>query len=371
MSDLFQSLQTALADRYQLERELGRGGMATVYLARELKHPRRIAIKVLRPELVGYLTRERFLREIRISSEFSHPHILPLLDSGIVPPTGDFPALPFYTMPFVEGESLRDRLGRERQLPLEDALEIARDVAIALGYAHAHGVIHRDIKPENILLSGGHAVVADFGIARAVQEAVDPEALTSAGLVVGTPAYMSPEQAGGESNLDGRSDQYSLACVLYEMLGGSPPFTGPSAQAVLARHRLDPPPPLHSIRPTIPVSVEQAVLRALSKLPADRFATAEQFADALHARLSGESAGEGAPTRWPGGRALLLGVVLAAGAGAASYFATTDRVTATSGERAGVDTTRYAILSFGQDTSVPGTLHPATLLQDAMARWEG
>jgi tRNA A-37 threonylcarbamoyl transferase component Bud32/tetratricopeptide (TPR) repeat protein len=371
MSDLFQSLRTALADRYQLERELGRGGMATVYLARELKHPRRVAIKVLRPEVVGYLTRERFLREIRISSEFSHPHILPLLDSGTVPPTDDFPALPFYTMPFVEGESLRDRLAREKQLPVEDALEIARDVAVALGYAHAHGVIHRDIKPENILLTGGNAVVADFGIARAVQEAVDPEALTSAGLVVGTPAYMSPEQAGGESNLDGRSDQYSLACVLYEMLGGSPPFTGPSAQAVLARHRLDPPPPLHSIRPTMPVSIEQAVLRALSKLPADRFATTEQFAKALDLRSSGESERVVGRRRWLGGRSLFVGALLAVGASAALYRACVAPNVRTGSEGTGVDTTRYAILSFGQDTTVPGALDPAMLLQDAMARWEG
>jgi serine/threonine protein kinase/tetratricopeptide (TPR) repeat protein len=371
MSDLFQALQTALADRYQLERELGHGGMATVYLARELKHPRRIAIKVLRPELVGYLTRERFLREIRISSEFSHPHILPLLDSGIVPPTDAFPALPFYTMPFVEGESLRDRLGRERQLPLEDALEIARDVAIALGYAHAHGVIHRDIKPENILLTGGHAVVADFGIARAVQEAVDPEALTSAGLVVGTPAYMSPEQAGGESNLDGRSDQYSLACVLYEMLGGSPPFTGPSAQAVLARHRLDPPPPLHSIRPTIPVSIEQAVLRALSKLPADRFVSAEQLAKALDLRSSGESERVLGRRRWLGGRSVVVGLLIAASGGTAWYLSGSCPGPRPAAQQPGVDTTRYAILSFDQDSGVPGSLHPGTLLQDAMARWEG
>ena len=206
MSDLFRSLQTALADRYQLERELGHGGMATVYLARDLKHTRRVALKVLRPELAGVLARERFLREIRISSEFSHPHILPLLDSGTLPASAGFPGLPFYTMPVIEGESLRDRLARDRQLPLEDALGIAREVAAALAYAHAHGVVHRDVKPENILLTAGHAVVADFGIARAIQEAADPEALTSAGLVVGTPAYRSPDQAAGETSLDGRSD---------------------------------------------------------------------------------------------------------------------------------------------------------------------
>ncbi len=318
MSDLFRSLQTALADRYLLERELGRGGMATVYLAREVKHPRRVAIKVLRPELVGVLARERFLREIRISSEFSHPNILPLLDSGAVPPTADFPALPFYTMPFVEGESLRARLLREKQLPVDDALAIARDVAAALGYAHTHGVIHRDIKPENILLTGGHAVVADFGIARAIQEAVDPDALTSAGLVVGTPAYMSPEQAGGEVTLDGRSDVYSLGCVLYEMLGGEPPFTGSTVQAVLARHRMDHAPSLRTLRSTIPAPVEQVVIRTLQKTPADRYQSAEEFARVLSdpARLEAEgreaTAGGRRRRRWLGPTA--LGVVVLAGA---------------------------------------------------------
>ncbi|HET9293483.1 MAG TPA: protein kinase [Gemmatimonadales bacterium] len=372
MSDLFQALQTALADRYQLERELGRGGMATVYLARELKHARRVAIKVLRPELAGVLTRERFLREIRISSEFSHPHILPLLDSGTVPPSADFPALPFYSMPFVEGESLRDRLVREKQLPVDDAVEIARDVAAALGYAHTHGVIHRDIKPENILLTGGHAVVADFGIARAIQEAVDPDALTSAGLVIGTPAYMSPEQAGGETNLDGRSDIYSLGCVLYECLGGDPPFTGSSPQAVLARHRLDQAPSLRTIRSSVPEPIEQIVMRALQKTPADRFATAKQFEEALHTRHSGESVGVITSARPIRGRQLLVGAVFAIGAAALWFLAKGVMPTSGAGlETPGVDTTRYAILSFGQDTTVPGALHSAMLLQDAMARWEG
>jgi tRNA A-37 threonylcarbamoyl transferase component Bud32/tetratricopeptide (TPR) repeat protein len=372
MIDLFRSLQTALADRYQLERELGHGGMATVYLAREIKHHRTVAIKILRPELAGILTRERFLREIRISSEFSHPHILPLLDSGTVPATDKCPALPFYTMPFVEGESLRDRLAREKQLPLDDALEIAREVAAALGYAHARGVIHRDIKPENILLSGGHAVVADFGVARAVEEAADADAITSAGLVVGTPSYMSPEQAGGEAILDGRSDLYSLGCVLYEMLGGDPPFSGPSAQAVIARHRLDPVPSLRTLRATIPESVERAVRQALEKSPADRFATAEQFGEALHARHFGETSGAGRRGRWLRGHPLLIGLFLALGAGAAWYVArgavANERAR---NEAAGVDTTRYAILSFGMDTDVPAGLQPALLLRDAMARWDG
>ena len=372
MSDLFRYLQTALSDRYQLERELGRGGMATVYLARELKHPRRVAIKVLRPELVGVLARERFLREIRISSEFTHPHILPLLDSGTVPASPDYPALPLYTMPYVEGESLRDRLKREKQLPVDDALQVARDVAAALGYAHAHGVIHRDIKPENILLTGGQAVVADFGIARAIQEAVDPDALTSAGLVIGTPPYMSPEQAGGETNLDGRSDLYSLGCVLYEMLGGEPPFTGSSVQAVLARHRLDQAPSLRTIRGTVPEAVEQVVMRTLQKSPADRYATAEQFVEALTAGASGEMRTSPARPYWLHGRSLLIGLLLAIGAGTAWYLATGAAANARADLGSGaVDTTRYAILSFDQDSSVPEGLHPALLLQDAMARWGG
>jgi serine/threonine-protein kinase len=297
MSDLFRSIQTALADRYQLERELGRGGMATVFLARDLKHPRHVAIKVLRPELAGVMTRGRFLREIRISAELAHPHILPLLDSGTIPPSDDFPALPFYTMPFVEGESLRDRLTREQQLPIDEAIQIAGEVAAALGYAHTHDVVHRDIKPENILLMDGHAVVADFGIARAIKEAVDPEAVTSAGIVIGTPAYMSPEQAAGKADLDGRSDIYSLGCVVYEMLGGEPPFTGASPQAVLARHRMDHAPSLRTLRTSVPDSVEQAVMRALEKSPADRFASAAQFAEALRNPTSTGDSARAGPAR--------------------------------------------------------------------------
>jgi serine/threonine protein kinase/tetratricopeptide (TPR) repeat protein len=372
MSDLFRYLQTALTDRYQLERELGRGGMATVFLARELKHPRRVAIKVLRPELVGVMARERFLREIRISSEFTHPHILPLLDSGTVQASAAYPALPFYTMPYVEGESLRDRLAREKQLPVEDALGIARDVAAALGYAHARGVIHRDIKPENILLTGGQAVVADFGIARAIQEAVDPDALTSAGLVIGTPAYMSPEQAGGETTLDGRSDLYSLGCVLYEMLGGEPPFTGSSVQAVLARHRMDRAPSLRTIRSTVPEAIEQVVMRTLQKTPADRYPSAERFVAALTTGASGETVRLPARPRWLHRRSVMIGLVLAVGAGATWYVARGSAPNARADLGSGsVDTTRYAILSFGLDSGVPRSLRPALLLQDALARWSG
>jgi eukaryotic-like serine/threonine-protein kinase len=213
-------LQAGLAERYVLERELGRGGMATVYLARDLRHDRPVALKVLHPELAHALGPERFRREVEIAARLQHPHILPVHDSGEA--AGQL----WYTMPYVEGESLRDRLEREPRLPLGAALEITRQAALALDYAHRHGVVHRDVKPENILLSDGQALVADFGIAKAVGE-VGGERLTGTGITVGTPAYMSPEQAGGDSHVDGRSDLYSLGCVLYEMLAGEPPFPGP------------------------------------------------------------------------------------------------------------------------------------------------
>jgi serine/threonine protein kinase len=224
------SVSEAFHDRYRVERELGRGGMATVYLARDLKHNRLVALKVLHPELTAILGAERFLREIQIAANLNHPHILPLHDSGAV---GE---ILYYVMPYVEGESLRDRLVREKQLPVDDALGIGQEVAQALDYAHRHGVVHRDIKPENILLEDGQAVVADFGIAHAISEAGGTR-LTETGLTLGTPAYMSPEQAAGQSSLDGRSDLYSLGCVMYEMLVGEPPFTGPTAQAIMGNPR--------------------------------------------------------------------------------------------------------------------------------------
>ena len=226
--DLLEQLAAALGERYRIERELGHGGMAVVFLAEDLKHRRPVAIKVLKPELSALLGSERFLREIEIAATLQHPHILPLYDSG------QAVGLLYYVMPFAEGESLRQRLAREQQLPLDAALQITREVGSALQYAHEHGVVHRDIKPENIMLSGDQAVVADFGIARALH-AANADQLTLTGMVVGTPQYMSPEQAGG-GTVDGRSDQYSLACTLYEMLIGQPPFTGPSAHAVIARH---------------------------------------------------------------------------------------------------------------------------------------
>jgi tRNA A-37 threonylcarbamoyl transferase component Bud32/tetratricopeptide (TPR) repeat protein len=273
-------LQGALAGRYTIERLLGRGGMATVYLARDLKHQRPVAIKVLRPELSDLLWRERFQREIEIAASLQHPHILPLHEFG----TAD--RLLFYVMPYVEGESLRDRLDREKQLPLDEALQIAREIADALSYAHGHGVVHRDIKPENILLSGGHALVADFGIARAIT-AAGGEELTQSGIAVGTPAYMSPEQASGRDRIDGRSDLYALGCVVYEMLAGEPPFTGSTAQAIIARHMQERPPSLRVVRPTVSLAVQRVIERALAKVPADRYPTASQFVAALDAARSG------------------------------------------------------------------------------------
>ena len=274
-------LQTTLAERYTIGRQLGRGGMATVYLARDLRHGRDVAIKVLRPDLAAGLGIDRFLREIRIEAALQHPHILGLIDSGILeynsgPKDTSGLQLPYYVMPFIPGESLRDRLAREKQLPLADTIRIARDVGDALSHAHAHGVIHRDIKPGNILLSEGHAWVADFGIARAITVAAGEE-LTETGLAIGTPDYMSPEQASAEAGIDGRSDVYALGCVVYEMLTGEPPFHGRTAQAILARHRIDPPPSLRVVRPTIPEHVESAVIKALAKVPADRYLTTADF----------------------------------------------------------------------------------------------
>jgi eukaryotic-like serine/threonine-protein kinase len=285
MSDLLDRLQAALADRYRLEvdesgaaRVLGRGGMATVYLAQDLRHRRLVALKVLHPDLAQALGAERFLREIEIASQLTHPHILPLHDSG------NAEGVLYYVMPHVVGESLRQRLTRQRQLPVEEAIRLAGEIGRALDYAHEHGVIHRDIKPENILLQDGQALVADFGIARAITgslEAGGAQKLTETGITLGTPAYMSPEQAVGERGLDGRSDLYSLGCVVYEMLAGEPPFTGPSAQAILARHALDPVPRLRTVRSAVPEHTERAVTRALGKVPADRFENAEEFAVAL------------------------------------------------------------------------------------------
>ena len=290
MSDVITSLRS-LAGRYVVERELGTGGMATVFLAQDVKHHRQVAIKVLKPELAVTLGAERFLREIETTANLRHPHILPLYDSG------DLRGTLYYVMPYVEGESLRERLKREAPLPIDEAVRIASEVASALGYAHSRGVVHRDIKPENILLESGHAVVADFGVARAVR-AAGSESLTGAGVSIGTPAYMSPEQAAGDADLDGRSDLYSLGCVLYEMLGGQPPFTGGTAASVVRQHMVAEPRPIAALRPGVPAPVTAALERALAKNPADRFEVLRQFADALR---------PGEPTPPPGSVAPVTG----------------------------------------------------------------
>ena len=274
------TLAAALADRYELLRELGRGGMATVYLARDVRHARQVAIKVLHPELAAVLGAERFLAEIKTTANLQHPHILPLFDSGSA--DGQL----FYVMPFVEGETLRARLDRETQLPIADAVQLAREVADALQHAHDRGVIHRDIKPENILLQGGHALVADFGIALAVQQA-GGQRMTQTGLSLGTPQYMSPEQAMGEKAVDARADIYALGAVTYEMLAGEPPFSGPTPQAIMAKVMTSAPAPLTSLRAKAPQHVESAVQHALEKLPADRFASASLFAAALSGQMAG------------------------------------------------------------------------------------
>src|SRR5207237_350113 len=268
-----------VADRCRLERPLGEGGMATVHLAEDVKHHRKVAVKVLRSDFGMTLGAERFLREIEIAAALKHPHILAVHDSG------EAAGVLYYVTPYVEGKSLRDRLRRDTRLPLEEALQIAREVADALGYAHRQGVIHRDIKPENILLQSGHAVVADFGIARAIHaaEGARGAALTQPGVPIGTPDYMSPEQVAGERELDGRCDQYALACVLYEMLAGQPPFTGPTLESVLIRHLTAEVPRITDLQPDVPKPVAAALTRALAKTPADRFSEMAAFVDAIGA----------------------------------------------------------------------------------------
>jgi serine/threonine protein kinase/tetratricopeptide (TPR) repeat protein len=290
LTETLKRLKAALADRYRLDRELGRGGMATVWLAHDLKHDRPVALKVMRPELAATLGPARFLREIRLCARLQHPHILAVLDSGALRQDSGGTELLWFTMPFVEGESLRGRIARDGQLPLADALRIARELADGLHYAHQHGVIHRDIKPENVLLSGSHALIADFGIARALaaDEGRD-DRLTDTGLALGTPHYMSPEQGAGERGLDARSDVYSLGCVLYEMLAGEPPFTGPNQQAILAKRLTGPAPHVGTVR-EIPPAVDRAVARALARTPGDRFATAADFAAELETAAQPETA---------------------------------------------------------------------------------
>jgi serine/threonine protein kinase/tetratricopeptide (TPR) repeat protein len=279
MIDSLQRITRALAGRYRVDRLVGTGGMATVYLAEDQRHRRLVAVKVLRPELSGSIGVERFDREIGIAARLNHPHILPLLDSGTIAAEAGEPASAYYVMPFVEGESLRDRLARDKRLRVEEAVRLAREVADALDYAHRHGVVHRDIKPENILLSGGHAVVADFGIARALDEA-GGATITRPGVALGTPAYMSPEQVTGEHTIDGRADLYALACMLFEMLTGQPPFTGP-VTTMLTRRLAEAAPRVRTLEPSVPPAVDSALARALEREPARRFDTPGEFAEML------------------------------------------------------------------------------------------
>ena len=296
---MYKGLEDALAGSYDIERELGRGGMATVYLAHDARHKRRVALKVLHPDLSSSIGPDRFLREIQLAARLNHPHIVPLFDSG---EAGGFL---YYVMPVMEGETLRDRLLRDGQIPLDEALQLVRGIASALDYAHRQNIVHRDIKPENVMLQDGEAVVMDFGIGKAVSVAAD-DTLTQTGMVVGTPAYVSPEQAAGESRIDGRSDQYSLACVLFEMLSGRKPFSGPTAQSVISKRFSDPVPSLRSVYEKTPDEVENALLKALSRDATDRFPTTVEFAKALVA--SHLSTPDGSPLQ-PGGATKSIAVL--------------------------------------------------------------
>jgi serine/threonine-protein kinase len=313
-------LTAAVASRYRIERQIGKGGMATVYLAQDLKHDRQVALKVLNPELGAMLGAERFLAEIKVTATLQHPNLLPLFDSG------EANGLLYYVMPYLEGETLRARLERDGQLVLEDAIRIASGIARALAYAHARGVIHRDLKPENVLLQHGEPIVLDFGIALALRNA-GGQRMTQTGISVGTPQYMSPEQASGERVIDARADIYALGTLLYEMLAGEVPHAGPTAQAVIARVMASDPRPLTSVRPTLPAWVAAAVQRALARVPSERFATADDFARALQppsmpvgpgVRASMSADGSSVPAETGAGARQRL-VIVAVGAGLAGF----------------------------------------------------
>jgi serine/threonine-protein kinase len=314
--ELRDQVQAAIADRYTLDRDLGRGGMASVVLARDLRHDRMVALKVLHPELAPTVGGDRFKREIRVAARLQHPNILSVLDSGETP-GGQL----WFTMPFVEGENVYERLQRVQQFAPAEALRIATAAASALAYAHEQGVVHRDIKPDNILLSGDQVLVADFGVARAVSEVA--EKLTATGMIVGTPTYMSPEQASGDKAIDGRSDIFALGCVVYEMLAGEPPFKGPNPQATLMRRFMGPPRPLRPMV-QIPEQVERAIVRALAKDPAERYATAAEFAEALAGREPAKPAAPAPPApaaaaaAQAGKRGCAAVLLLAAGAAGAA-----------------------------------------------------
>jgi tetratricopeptide (TPR) repeat protein len=381
MTQLADILSRGLAGRYRVEREVGRGGMATVFLAEDLRYGRPVAVKVLLPELASAVGSERFLREIRIAAGLRHPNILPVLDSGAVE------GLPFYVMPFVEGESLREKLLREKQLPIAEVIQIGREVADALFHAHERGVVHRDIKPANIMLDSGHAVVTDFGIALATQQA-GSDRLSATGASPGSPHYMSPEQAAGERDIDGRSDIYSLGCVLYEALAGDPPFTGRMAQAILAKKLTEPPPSLRTVRDAAPLALERAISRCLVRAPADRFRTAGELRDALDgAELAGRldevrtalevdqlgrSGGRSTPLRpldagtrrlvYTGGTVILV---------AAIGLFTVDRLAPDLWQGAPLDTTVYAVVPFAAELSDGGPNGVDVGLREAMAAWDG
>ena len=324
MTEITERLKVAIADRYLIDRELGAGGMATVYLAQDLKHDRKVALKVLRPELAAVLGAERFVQEIRTTAQLQHPHILPLYDSGRTGADADGQGgteFLYYVMPYIQGETLREKLNRETQLGVEEAVRITTEVADALQYAHEQGVIHRDIKPENILLSNGRALVADFGIALAVSAAAGGR-MTETGLSLGTPHYMSPEQATAEKEITARADVYSLASVLYEMLAGQPPHLGGSAQQIIMKIIAEPVQAVTTLRKSVPPNVASALSRALERLPADRFQSAKAFADALKdVHFSVTMSGTGARTSGAPTRARVVWSIGVAAAAAAGFLA--------------------------------------------------
>jgi serine/threonine-protein kinase len=370
------AIETAIAERYRLGAEIGRGGMAAVYRAEDLRHGRSVAVKVLDPELLS-VAAERFLREIRFTGQLTHPHILPLLDSGEVD------GIPFYVMPLVAGESLRDRIGREGALPVAEAVRLATEVAGALDYAHRQGIVHRDIKPENILLQDGHAMVADFGIAKALSSGPGGATLTATGVSIGTPAYMAPEQVLAERDVDGRADIYALGCVLFEMITGSPPFHGGSAHAVMSRHAKDAVPSIRSVRPSVPAELERTVTRALAKTPADRFRSASEFSDALERASGGSETPPVASTipprrmvAWGAGAALVIALGIAvnawmrsdatAGVSRASPAANSNRLAVLPMQNLGADT-NDAYFAAGMTDELISTLSDISGVQ-VMAR---
>jgi len=370
--ELAQRVGSVIAGRYRLERVLGEGAAAVVFRAHDTRHGRDVALKLLRPEVAAALGGARFEREIALSARLSHPHIVPMLDAG------EADGLLYYVMPVLEGASLRDRLAQQGQLSLEEAFQIARDVGLALDYAHAHGVIHRDIKPENVLIGGGSAVVADFGVAKVLSDGSSPNSLTRTGFALGTVLYMSPEQSTA-APVDARSDIYALGCMVYEMLAGEPPFTGPNPQAVLAKHFTDPVPLVRRLRPAIPPGVDEAIATAMAKTPADRFSTAAEFIAALgRSRTTGASslgapgftppaARKPTPTRRVGRRGIIAGVAIAVGVAiGATLIALRGRATATPPTRPGDGVRSIAVLPFDDVSPAKDQEYFATGMADEL-----